>query len=188
MIGFLVGYQWTNIYRIYHPTTKKLKVSRDVIFAENQFIGTRQVRKDEPEDHGLEMESGFSDEMDMEIQIGENSKNHDGSEATQNETHAPITPDEIVIQPPPSKPPNWDSHRLIARAFKAMLKGNWKWPRNYREAMETEDAKQWEQAMKKELESIMKNETWTLVPGPQDADVVKSHWVLCTKDNGMYKA
>ena len=41
--------------------------------------------------------------------------------------------------------------------------------------------------MKKELESIMKNETWTLVPHPQDAKVVKSRWVLRTKDNGMYK-
>ena len=192
MVGFLVGYQSGNIYRIYHPSTNKVKVSRDVIFSESQFFNERHIEyKDEPA-HGLEMEAGFSDdgadETDMEIQIGENSENHDGSEATQNETHAPITPDEIVVQPPPSKPPSRRSRRLIARAFKAMLKGNWKWPRNYREAMETEDAKQWEQAMKKELESIMKNETWTLVPHPQDAKVVKSRWVLRTKDNGMYKA
>jgi Reverse transcriptase (RNA-dependent DNA polymerase) len=69
-----------------------------------------------------------------------------------------------------------------------MLKGNWKWPRNYQEAMEAEDAKQWELAMQKEYESIMKNETWTLVPRPKDAKVVKSRWVLRTKDNGMYKA
>jgi len=47
----------------------------------------------------------------------------------------------------------------IARAFKAMLKGNWRWPQNYHEAMEADDAKQWELAMKKELESIMKNKT-----------------------------
>ena len=54
--------------------------------------------------------------------------------------------------------------------------------------MEAEDAKQWELAMKKEYDSIMKNETWTLVPRPKDAKVIKSRWVLCTKDNGMYKA
>ena len=54
--------------------------------------------------------------------------------------------------------------------------------------METEDAKQWELAMKKELESIKKNETWTLVPRPKNAKVVKSRWVLRTKDNGIYKA
>src|SRR5580692_6089547 len=54
--------------------------------------------------------------------------------------------------------------------------------------MEAEDAKQWELAMQKELESIAKNDTWTLVPRPKDAKVVKSRWVLRTKDNGIHKA
>jgi glutathionyl-hydroquinone reductase len=54
--------------------------------------------------------------------------------------------------------------------------------------MEAEDAKQWELAMQKEYDSIMKNETWNLVPRPRDAKVVKSCWVLRTKDNGLYKA
>ena len=84
--------------------------------------------------------------------------------------------------------PNNSARRRIARAFKVMLKGNWKWQRNYQEAMEAEDAKQWELAMKKEYDSIMKNETWTLVPRPKDAKVVKSLWVLRTKDNGIHKA
>jgi hypothetical protein len=129
---------------------------------------------------------------------------------------APIIYDEIVVQPPPGhseasgalgalealgasgasgakclrsqKPLNRPMRRRLTRTFKAMLKGNWKWPRNYQEAMEAEDAKQWGLAMQKELESIMKNETWTLIPCPKDAKVVKSRWVLRTKDNGLYKA
>jgi len=44
MVGFLVGYESRNIYRIYHHTTKEFKVSRNVIFAENKFIGMRHVR------------------------------------------------------------------------------------------------------------------------------------------------
>src|ERR1700689_971397 len=87
-----------------------------------------------------------------------------------------------------SKPPNRPTRRQTARAFKATLKGHWKWPRNYQEAMEAEDAKQWELAMQKEIDSITKNETWNLVPRPRDAKVVKSRWVLRTKDNGLYKA
>jgi hypothetical protein len=31
-----------------------------------------------------------------------------------------------------------------------MLKGNWKWPRGYKEAMQAHDAEQWELAMQKE--------------------------------------
>ena len=190
MAGFLVGYQPGNIYRIYHPSTNKVKVSRDVIFSESQFFNEQHNEyKDEPA-HGLEMELGLSengeDERDIGATVGEND---DGSEDKgQSEIPAPVIPDEIVVQPPPLKPPNRRSRRLIARAFKAMLKGNWKWPRNYREAMEAEDAKQWELTMKKEYNSIMKNETSTLVPRPHNAKVVKSRWVLRTKDNGMYKA
>jgi len=60
--------------------------------------------------------------------------------------------------------------------------------RNYSEVMEMDNAKQWELAMKKELDSIMKNKTWTLVPQPKDAKVIKSCWVLYIKVNGMYKA
>src|SRR5271154_3895308 len=30
--------------------------------------------------------------------------------------------------------------RMIARAFKAVVKGNWKWPRNFHEAMAAEDS------------------------------------------------
>src|SRR5438876_10263461 len=43
MMGFLVGYESGNIYRIYHPATTEFKVSRDVIFAEKQFFGLRHV-------------------------------------------------------------------------------------------------------------------------------------------------
>src|SRR5579862_5789302 len=42
-IGYLVGYESGNIYRIYHPATKEFKVSRDVKFSEVEFFGIRQV-------------------------------------------------------------------------------------------------------------------------------------------------
>ena len=44
MLGYyLVGYNSMGIYRIYHPSTKKIKVSRDVIFSEEEFIGLQWV-------------------------------------------------------------------------------------------------------------------------------------------------
>ena len=50
------------------------------------------------------------------------------------------------------------------------------------------DAKQWELAMQKEFDSIMKNNTWKLVPRPTNAKVVKSRWVYRVKDDDLYKA
>jgi hypothetical protein len=86
-----------------------------------------------------------------------------------------IIHDKIIVQPPPAacesppptpfippKSPNRRSRWVIAR-FKAVLKGNFRWPTSQSEAMESEDAQQWEAAMKKELDSIAKKETWTLV-------------------------
>src|SRR5438552_12304893 len=46
MLGYLVGYDSTGIYRIYHPSTKTIKVSRDVIFPEDEYFCVRQVNTD----------------------------------------------------------------------------------------------------------------------------------------------
>jgi hypothetical protein len=54
--------------------------------------------------------------------------------------------------------------------------------------MKAENAKQWELAMQKKYDLIMKNETWNLVLRLRDARVVKSRWVLRTNDNGLDKA
>jgi len=88
----------------------------------------------------------------------------------------------------PQPVPETTDSRQIAQAFKAILKGKRKWQTHCHEAMEADDAKQWEMTMKIELDSIMKNETWILVPQLNETKVIKSRWVLRTKDNGMHKA
>jgi hypothetical protein len=58
----------------------------------------------------------------------------------------------------------------MARAYVSSV-----WPTNYHEAMNREDAKQWEQAILAEYESIIRNNVWTLVPRPTNVKVVKTH-------------
>src|SRR5436190_12744943 len=87
-----------------------------------------------------------------------------------------------------SRLPNRRERRTIAQAFKAILKGNLDWPTHYRDAMSKGDAKQWESAMQKEYDSIIKNNMWKLVPRPTNAKVIKSHWVYPVKDGELYKA
>jgi len=119
--GFLVRYESGNIYRIYHPDTKEFKVSQDVIFSENQFFDHRRI---ESEEQQLELDGRDAKENEMdgdgqlnETQVGEPCK-------------TPILHEQITIQPLPrhksvqSKAPNRRMHRRIARALKAMLKGN----------------------------------------------------------------
>ena len=221
MEGYLVGYELPGgvNYRIYHPETKEFKVSRDVLFDEGEFFGTRHI-------------TGYSDEILPSAETSDDQEaEHEEEVEQQNENAAPIVYDEIVVEPPPNnmvphhdtvphqgtiphhntvphqgtvphqstvphhnasadppKRPNRRTRRMIARAFKGVVKGNWKWPRNFREAMEAEDAKDWKVALQKEYDSIIKNGTWTLVPRPKNAKVVKSRWVLRIKDMGLHKA
>jgi hypothetical protein len=171
MIGFLVGYESGNIYRIYHPGTQEFKVSRDVVFSETQFFNTRHVENKDTESYDLNYngtltwdESGASDTAST--LSGEDSGGQ-VDETPADEAPVPIIYDEIVVQPPPapqgpidthlaiqgqsrvkgqsghsrgskgsleghsrgnreSKPLNRPTRRRIARAFKAILKGNWK--------------------------------------------------------------
>ena len=195
MMGFLVGYESGNIYRIYHPVTKEIKVSRDVIFSENEFFDVRPRVSRSP----LAKSAGDQTEIltptiHDEIVVQPLPRHFPPASTPTSQPIGsqkpigPITGQEVASKPRVERPLNRHARRRIARAFKAILKGNQKWPRTHKEAMDCQDAHQWELAMKKELDSIKKNETWTLVPRPKDTKVIKSRWVLRTKDNGLYKA
>jgi transposase InsO family protein len=198
MLGYLVGYEKGDFYRIYHPTSKAFKISRDTIFDESQFFNTRDVKGSTStiavDDGGTSYEENSEvDEMESCGRSDDTPQTiiHDEIVQPPPTSAPPATPPAVDAIPPTlptAKPPNRCSRRLIVRAFKAMLKGNWKWPRGYKEAMQAHDAEQWELAMQKEYDSILKNKTWDLVPRPKNAKVVKSRWVLRTKDNGVYKA
>ena len=48
-------------------------------------------------------------------------------------------------------------------------------PRNVRNALDNEI---WVEAMNEEIKQIEKNQTWTLLPGPKDKNVIGTKWVL----------
>jgi hypothetical protein len=140
MTGFLVGYEMGGFYRIYHPVSKEVKVSRDVVFDETQFFNMREVK-------GETSTIAVPDEI-MVDEMEEMETSFDGSHAPTihekiDTPPTPPTPSPTNATPPVSpKPPNRRSRCLIARAFKATLKWNWKSPRNHKEAMEADDAEQ----------------------------------------------
>ena len=51
-------------------------------------------------------------------------------------------------------------------------------PQSYEEAMSQEDGPEWEQAIKEEFDSHVKNKTWVLVLRQPDMKVLTSKWVL----------
>lgn len=54
-------------------------------------------------------------------------------------------------------------------------------PTSYKEAMSRSDKELWQQAMNEEMESIHKNNTWTLVDLPKNRKAIGSKWVYKVK-------
>lgn len=54
-------------------------------------------------------------------------------------------------------------------------------PGNYKEAVMSPESDSWKSAMDQEMDSLMKNKTWTLVPRKPEMNVIGSKWVYCKK-------
>lgn len=57
-------------------------------------------------------------------------------------------------------------------------------PLDINEALNSSDAKQWEEAMKEEMKSLTKNKTWELVNLPPDRRTIKNKWIYRLKTDG----
>ena len=197
---YLVGYQSDGIYRVYYPESKSIRITRDLTIHKTEFINTRRTVES----------SQLFDKSDSE----DESSQSEGTNPPMLEDSITVMPLDTAPAPVSIEAPNTDSSSAdisftdtsstdvtepqlnyrqrkhlrhmaakMARAYLASV-----WPTNYHEAMNQDDAKQWEQAILAKYESIMRNNVWTLVPRPTNAKVVKTRWVLRIKDNGRYKA
>ncbi|KAH9762600.1 Integrase catalytic domain-containing protein [Citrus sinensis] len=70
---------------------------------------------------------------------------------------------------------------LIAYALTAAHELDYDEPKTYKEAISGKNADQWLKAMKKEMDSLYKNNTWTLVEKPDKKKVVGCKWVYKLK-------
>jgi len=55
-------------------------------------------------------------------------------------------------------------------------------PNTYDEAIKSENSKEWVKAMKEEMNSLYKNQTWELVPKPKDKSLVGCKWIYKVKE------
>jgi transposase InsO family protein len=61
-------------------------------------------------------------------------------------------------------------------------------PRTFKQAIKSENAVEWQKAMKDEINAIERNQTWELVDVPKNKNIVGSKWVYKKKlDNGNEK-
>ena len=56
-------------------------------------------------------------------------------------------------------------------------------PTSFKSAMESNNAAEWKEACSLEMDSLQKNETWTLVPLPKGRKAIGNRWVFRVKEN-----
>lgn len=151
-VMILVGYHPSRAYRLYNPITKKLLMSRDVIVNESE----RRDWKDSSGTTGLTVPTLLEDVQDEGDLITENS---DVPSQTQRPQRARQMPARLAdyeifsLNSISMEDEELEHFALLADAE----------PINFTEAMKE---KAWREAMKEEIKTIERNQTWDLVDLP----------------------
>lgn len=124
-------------------------------------------------------------DLDLEQEI--DSASDQASDETNESDHEVQTPrDETDRRGRKIKPPLWLKDydtRDDTDCFSAVVDNI-----TFEEAMNSDSARLWKNAIENELSVLMKNNTWTEVPWPENKKVIDSKWVLKIKNDGQYKA
>lgn len=81
------------------------------------------------------------------------------------------------------EPPTWHQDYVIQCKYVSTV-----CPESFREAVESDDAGKWKQAMKKEFDSLNQSKTWQLIKRPENKPVLNTKWVYRVKSNDLHKA
>lgn len=185
----LVGYDNTN-YKMYDPNTRRITVSRNVIF--NELKGL-EVRRNETQiliyDEDNEEETGNTERGESNEVIT--------SDYSDDSTHTAIDEQDETYEPSTENRSSdtFDSNVTIRtrshRTFEANLM-ELNVPVTYDEAVNSKESKLWLEAINEELEAHNFNNTWSYVE-KQNQRTITSKWVfnIKRKQNGevdRYKA
>ncbi|KAE8668465.1 Flavonol synthase/flavanone 3-hydroxylase [Hibiscus syriacus] len=161
-------------YRLWDPTTRKVIISRDVIFVEDKL-------KRKEEDDSTEKSETTHIHVEKEVEQRDSSKAksaHDEQEPESSE--APITRQSDCVK----RRPNWHSDYVIEGKIAYCLLTEDGEPLTYQETINSSDASLWMMTMQEEIKALHKNNTWDLVPLPQERKPIGNKWVFKIKRNG----
>lgn len=194
-------------YRCMDPNSKKLFVSRDVIFLEkvidqtvqlnDKFVSVREISTDNNEDSDYgqlhendEVVNDESTDDDAVVVISDTSSSDDTIIDTTAYEEDSTTTDDSVVDPD-YEPDESELNNLsmsvrrqqlnsYIRAATVQINDSAE-PSTVNEAISSNDAVNWKLAMEDEINSLDENNTWTLVDLPAGRKPVKTKWVFKIK-------
>ncbi|WZZ50841.1 hypothetical protein YC2023_050948 [Brassica napus] len=181
-------------YRLLDPSTRRIIVSRDVVFDENQSWKWTETEAKEVNTESCIVDFGLRDvespniQPEEDTQVGEAVKNSIKTEEdSEEESPVPLRRSSRV-----SKMPSYledyeliceddDEYELLCEieVEHLLLLANEE-PWSYEEAKEL---KVWRDACEDEIKSIVKNNTWSLVDLPPNCKAIGLKWVFKVKKN-----
>jgi hypothetical protein len=181
----MIGYpKNTKGYKLWDFNAQKMVISRDVLFKEMKQ-STRICEGDHKLDHEIKHKTSIINEVDCENVDDYKSANYtselDEVPGISNEDAAERIEPSIEISIGDrcsgrirnSPGPWWASKAFVATYSE---------PKTFRQATTCDDAPQWKSAMSAEFQSLMKHDTWNLVPRPQNRNIVSCKWIYKAKE------
>jgi hypothetical protein len=207
MKGQLIGYGGTNQWKVWVPERNEVVTSRDVVFDEEEgeklmaevpaaAPAIEPIIHDEirvlpgpPDQYPTPPATIHSHTASPEPEKSPSASPEAASEASEDEEPQPAKParKQKSAAPPPSRVserPGKGQHaprygETVAKLAQSSNPDDEEEPTTYREATtHPTRAKEWEKAIMDEYHSIMRNNTWRLVPRPANRQVVTCKWVF----------
>jgi hypothetical protein len=201
--GILVGFESSNNFLVYIPSLNKVISTKDILIKEDLDYNDEYINK---EDYSLILDDINNLEYNISSNIETNSTKNpnleDNSELEGNNSDLDLDElnSEYYNNNTSKNMPNQglSIYKLASYAYyttleevedikdnKIILPNNPDIiePNNYKEANNSKYKEFWQKAERKELDSLISNNTWELVPKPKDAKVLNTRWVYKLKPN-----
>uniref|UniRef100_H3H8A1 Integrase catalytic domain-containing protein n=1 Tax=Phytophthora ramorum TaxID=164328 RepID=H3H8A1_PHYRM len=187
-------------YRFEELESSRVLVSRDAQFMEDVFdSGRRDYHQREvvviQDEETTDQDSSQSDEDDNEEEEEEKEAARDEDFGPGNKRHPRTQSLEEVTEVPSAKRyASQSRHHTLdemsaaaqeSQDFEAAYVVNsvGEMPTTFKSAMESSDAVKWKEACDSECDSLLKNDTWDVVPLPKGRKAIGCRWVFRVKEN-----
>ena len=195
----LVGYESSNIYRLYNSTNGKVIRARDVVIDENtsSTVNTPSLGTEAPADNvesiitsDVYIKQSTTPQTQVEQQVAPAEQVGPGDELS-NSMSSTWRPTVSSLQRQSQQNTNdSDSEDELSKPYplptfgrKALIAATpiYSEPKTYREAINGPESRQWKAAMDEEYASLRENETWTLEKLPHNREALGGRWVYKRK-------
>lgn len=203
IVGIFVGYSETSkAYRVWDPKTRTMIISRDVRFdehsipesdesvpeLENEIAFIRSMLPPDQTESLQQEETATKDTLPITEQLTKTANNNeptDDNAEIDNQPEVPLINEELVINQPSNELRRSkrieNQRRGICLTSTDYDENSLKEPMSYQEAITSQEANQWRDAVNEEYSSLIENETWTLAPLPSNRLPIKCKWIFKIK-------